>query len=148
MNYELHTLLKANNSTLQQATSRTKTLARKIINYKSADDLLYKFKLMVKLREAGYTIPYHHRPKCDRCGSRYQPTAIRQYTCQQCGNREGYDLTPSDLRELGYSSERAASVLGLPPYKKVYKLLQKWDEEQEEAYIKKLRTLLGERGRE
>lgn len=112
--------------------------------YKPASQIKYKYKLVVKVMEIGYLIPYHHRPKRRKCGVRYLPHKIRQYDCGECGNLQDFNLTPVDLIELGYSLEEIARETGLPAQPEVCRLLSEWDEEKEEEYICQLSTILGE----
>ncbi|MFC3833083.1 MULTISPECIES: hypothetical protein [Deinococcus] len=146
MNSELETLLKANNTSYAEITTRLGFTKGQLRRYVTSDDLTYKFKLLVRLSKAGYTIPYHHRPQCKTCKSRYIPHSYRQYQCSECIGLPGYDLTPSDYKDLEVSPARAAAILGLPKTSQVYSLLQSWDDDQEEKMVQKLKKLTGETG--
>lgn len=141
MNLQLQTLLQANDISYEEIAVLLGFEKGQLNRYTASDDLLYKFKLITRLAKAGLIIPYHHRPQCRTCKARYIPHSHRQYYCSECGNRKGYDLSPSDCLELGMSPEKAATLLGLPPIPEVFCILSSWTEDREEESIQLLRDL-------
>ncbi|WP_407541629.1 hypothetical protein Q0M94_19265 (plasmid) [Deinococcus radiomollis] len=114
---EIELLLDANSTTLDVLKKTLKFTGIKLYKF-SNNDKLTRYKLFIKLSQAGYSIPWHLRPKCKSCDERYIPSGYRDYLCSECKPfkkvKQQLSLTPSDCRELGMKPVEAFKHLGLP----------------------------------
>jgi len=143
-NKYIDTLMQVNNIGTVQELSRLSGsyVGRLIKYYKPADEVSYKYILIVKLLRAGLVIPYHHRPKCVNCGSVYNPSKIRQWRCGECMDEDSFSLSISDYKELDFAPEKIAKLVGLPQTSEVIRLIEEWEEEEESTYLAKLKKIV------